>query len=192
MIPESINLVPRRLIAERQNRKKVIIGGISVVLIGIIVTLAYMSLAATVQAEEEKLVTLQGRATQLQSAILTYQVFQQDETDLRTQETLVANTKSGETLWSEVLDHISLIIPDNVQLDSFHGEAGVAEATFRINGIAPNFEGIASLFIRLRSSELFADVLLNGTTLGEEDGSVGFDFSGSVLGIDEQLQAEGG
>lgn len=191
MIPENINLVPRRLIAKRGNRRKAIIGGISAVLVGVLVTLAYLSLAATVQSEEQKLVRLQERVALLQSAIQTYQVFEQDESNLRDQETLVSNTKSGETLWSEVLDHISLIIPDNVQLDSFHGDSA-AGASFRINGVAPDFEGVASLFIRLRSSEQFADVLLNGTTLIPEDGSVGFDFSASVLGIDEQLEAEGG
>ncbi len=191
MIPENINLVPRRLVAKRGNRKKAIIGGFSAIVVGILVALAYLSLAATVQTEEQKLVRLQERSALLQSAIQTYQVFQQDEANLRAQEALVSTRKSGETLWSEILDHISLIIPDNVQLDSFHGDSA-AGATFRINGVAPNFEGVASLFIRLRSSEQFANVLLNGTTLSPENGSVGFDFSASVLGLDEQLEAEGG
>jgi len=191
MIPENINLVPGRLIAKRGNRKKAVVGGISAVVIGGLVTLGYLSLAATVQTEEQKLATLQERVARLQSAIQTYQVFEKDEINLRAQETLVSERKSGETLWSEVLDHISLIIPDNVQLDSFHGDSAEG-ANFRINGVAPNFEGVASLFIRLRSSEQFGDVLLNGTTLNQESDVVGFDFSARVLGIDEQLEAEGG
>lgn len=168
---DRINLLPPEILSRRKSQKKNALFGVIGLAVGIALYGVYMSLAGQVAAEEAKLKAMQAHLGQLKSTVETFKVFEEEQASLQKQEELVTSVKATEVRWSEILDDISLIIPDDVQIDTFDGNGMNAPPTVQVMGRAADFEGVASFIVRLQNSKRFQEVILNKTSLAAEEGA---------------------
>lgn len=164
-----INLLPPETLDRRKAEKRigyVVLAavGLAIVLAGVW-GLAYMRLSG--RQNELAMVEQEVRTTQAQAAQLA--VFEERAVDLEERRTIVTQVFEGRRDWARLFDELSLVLPDDVWVQSLNaGEAeGITMTGYAVD--APHdspdigHKSIAKALVRLADLEQLSDVWLTSS-----------------------------
>ena len=195
-----INLVPP---SERPRTTTDV--GLLLVIVVIVLAIAavgfgYYSVKNSLSAKQDELAGLQQQSAQLQSQLATLQQFEALQSKRVAAEKVVQGIFAGRTLVSNILDEISLVVPDNAWFSNLTltalipttvtpsaGVQALGDNTFTIDGNTYSFEDVAQLLVRLQLVPALKDsvhLASAGQATGNVDPAkhvVGFVIGGSVI-----------
>jgi type IV pilus assembly protein PilM len=180
-----INLVPT---AERA-RTATNLGMLGVVALAIVVVgavgLGYYVFKNNLNDRKAELVVLQQDTQVLQAQVAALSKYDSLASELQRVETTVQEIYAGRTLVSDILDSLSLVLPENVWLQSLSlttadpglaltGEGAAGDNSISLSGKTYTFEDVAELLVRLQLIPAFANIDLQSATgsSGAEQGAV--------------------
>jgi len=198
-VPRRINLVPR---GERA-RTSTNVGMLAVVTGAIIVLFAlgfgYYLFSNSLSDRKSELQVLQSERAVLEAKVAALQAYERLAVDRAAAETVVQGIYAGRTVVADILDDLSLVVPENVWFVSLSltasdpllaGAAAAAAAELGVSsdnkmsleGNTYSFEDVAQLLVRLQLIPALADIDL--ASAGEPIGSVdeATDVKGFSLG----------
>ena len=167
-----INLLPPEVLEKRKSEKiisRVIIG---VAVLFSAVFLAFLFVFQLVDAESSKLQDLQAQNTQYEQEIAKIANFENNKIFVDARAQLVNGAVARKYSWSKWLNNLSLLIPNEVWLESLNiSEAGavdfagqaVADSTARRLGQ----KSVAKWLVRLAELDDLSDVWLGSSTKSE-------------------------
>ncbi len=173
-----INLVPQSERA-RTSTNYAMLGFVAaavIVLAGL--GLAYYTFSGTLNDRKDELKTLQQDYVKVQSQVQALSKYGQIAAAAQSAEAIVTSAYVGRTLVSEILDKLSLVVPDNVWFSTMDlttldpGTLGGDTETgeFMLSGNTYSFEDVAQLLVRLQLVPALADITLESA--GEPTGPV--------------------
>ena len=195
-----INLIPR---SERP-RTRTDWGLLAMVGVFIIVIFAlvfgYYTFNNTLGQRKQELADLQVQTAALEQQVAALQQYEQLASARKNIEGVVSNLYGGRTLLSDVLDAVSLVIPENVWLESLDltasdpiaaagGAVPVDAGTISIVGKTYSFEDVSRVIVRLQLIPSLRNVQLTSTNQtqkaeGVQLGVKGFTITASVVNDD--------
>jgi Tfp pilus assembly protein PilN len=178
--------------------------GLLLVLVVIVLVVAalafgYYSVKSNLSGKQDELTGLQQQNTQLQGQLQTLQHFEVLQTKRVAAEQVVQGIYSGRTLVSDILDEMSLVIPDNVwflnlnlstanptQTTAASSSSATSDNVFALDGNTYSMDDVAQVLIRLQLVNGLKDSRLSsaGQAKGTVDPTkhvVGFSAGGSVV-----------
>jgi Tfp pilus assembly protein PilN len=173
-----INLVPQSERA-RTSTNYAMLGFVAAALVVVAgLGLGYYTLNGTLDDRKDDLATLQREYTQVQSEVQALAKYGQIDAARKSTETMVTSAYAGRTLVSEILDKLSLVIPDNVwfatmdltTLDPGVEPGDTERGDFNISGNTYSFEDVAQLLVRLQLVPALSEISLDSA--GDPTGSV--------------------
>ena len=184
-----INLVP----TSERVRTTTNVGMLAFVVGAIIVVaglgLGYYQLNNTLRDRKEQLVTYTQQTQELQTQVAGLRQYGELDTQRKKIEGVVQGAYAGRTLVADILDSISLVLPDNVWFATLNlattdpglkaGGTTSAGNSLTITGDTYTFEDVAQLLVRLQLVRGLADVKL--TSAGDPVGIV--DLTKGVKGF---------
>jgi len=173
-----INLVPQSERA-RTSTNYAMLGFVAAALIVLAgLGLGYYTLNGTLNDREDDLSTLQQDYAQVQAQVQALAKYGQLDSAREATETMVTSAYVGRTLVSEILDKLSLVVPDNVwfaTMDLTTLDPGVLPSDtvtgdFNISGDTYSFEDVAQLLVRLQLVPALSGISLESA--GDPTGTV--------------------
>jgi Tfp pilus assembly protein PilN len=185
-VPRRINLVPR---GERA-RTTTNVGMLAVVAGAIVVLFAlglgYYLFSNSLNERKSRLEELQTERTALQAQLNALQAYERLAGQRQDTEAVVQGVYAGRTLIAEVLDDLSLVVPENVWFvnlrltasdplaagaaASIPGAVAVSDNTFSLEGNTYSFQDVAQLLVRLQLVPALSGIDL--VSAGEPVGAV--------------------
>ena len=190
-----INLVP----PSERPRTTTDVGVLLMIVVVVVVIAAlafgYYSAKSNLSSKNDELVGVQQQNAQLQGQLQRLQQFQALQSKRVTVEKVVQGIYAGRTLVSDILDEVSLVVPDNVWFTDMSLTASdpgsatpataVTDNAFTIDGNTYGFDNVAQFLVRLQLVPGLTDSRLSSA--GQASGSVdptkhvvGFTMGGSV------------
>lgn len=190
-----INLVPPSERPRTTTDVGVLLMIVVVVLVIAALAFGYYSAKSNLSSKNDELVGVQQQNAQLQGQLQTLQQFQALQSKRVTVEKVVQGIYARRTLVSDILDEVSLVVPDNVWFTAMSLTASdpgsatpataVTDNAFTIDGNTYGFDNVAQFLVRLQLVPGLTDSRLRSA--GQASGSVdptkhvvGFTMGGSV------------
>lgn len=177
-----INLLPPEVLKRRRSEKILVIaiGG----MIGLIVILffVYSITSIRVVGAENEYNEVKAKREKLDKQISSYKVYQEQKTDYTQLENIVKEAVKNRILWDRYLRDISFVIPADIWLTEFTGEASGIE----VSGGSFTHSSVAEWLIKLSSvkgdegEEKFFDVWLVNSEKTEEEDQVFIAFTSTA------------
>lgn len=177
-----INLVPQSERARTTTNYGMLGFVAAVIVVVFALGLGYYLFSNTLSDREEDLRQLKQETQRLQAQVNALAKYGDLDTERKRVEEVVKAAYAGRTLVSELLDKLSLVVPENVWLDSMEistadpGAEGLG--SFAISGSTYTFEDVAQLLVRLQLVNALADI-----SLGSAGRSGGSDSAEDVKGF---------
>ncbi len=201
-----INLVPQ----SERNRTTTDFGTLALLAVFVLVIfgigLGYYVLNGRLDTKQQELADVQQQVSQLQSQVAALDQFAQLSAQRQKAETTIQQIYAGRTLVANVLDDLSLVVPQDSWFESLAlqttdpatkpATAGGAvssdqgQNTLAIEGNTYSFEGVAQVMVRLKLIPSLSDVTLvsAGTARGTVDPAKDVKgFSIGALVVNQQL-----
>lgn len=118
-----INLLPGEILEKRKSEIRVfqVVGGFLALFI--IFGAIFYFLTINIRGEEEELSRIKADNERLNRLISEYKVYEQRKAKLQELEKIATNALAGEVNWHKILNEISMVIPSDVWLEEFTGDA---------------------------------------------------------------------
>ncbi|MHB1786608.1 MAG: type IV pilus assembly protein PilM [Acidimicrobiales bacterium] len=117
-----INLLPRGDLVRRQLQSEAVLAGVVVAAVAAGLLALWVSQASQVDHQHQVRAQAQARARALQGQIAALSGVAQEASLVSSQEGLVRSALAGDVDWSQVLNQVAQVIPDNAWLTSFSGQ----------------------------------------------------------------------
>lgn len=126
MAARRINLLPPELLAKRRSRQTVAVLGAAGIALIVILGLVYGAQEVRLRVERNALQEQEDRNAVLRAEVAELRDFEELENRLETKLELAGDLSADEVRWSVILADISLVIPDEVWLESLTGSLTAA------------------------------------------------------------------
>lgn len=116
-----INLIPPEIVEKRRDEKRwrwVVLAAIGAVAL---VGLFYLVMWYQVTVKQSEVAALKQEAGNLQSEAVRFRIFQQNEADLASRETVVKAAAKGRVDWARIFNEVSMVLPTDMFLLSMNG-----------------------------------------------------------------------
>lgn len=171
-----INLLPHEIVERRRwERWYPLVFLVGAVALGIVLTVI-VGLFLLVSQQRALLQKTQEDAQRLQTQAEQFQVFEQRESDLQARAATAEKALSGRINWAEICNDLSLILPDEVWLNSLASNPTAGGSTLNITGETPSmdpaspdegYKSVARTLVRLAAMPQLYDVWLSNATTGQ-------------------------
>jgi Tfp pilus assembly protein PilN len=181
MTARQINLLPPEIAQRRRARQILLMVGMAGAGLLVILVLVFLIQTARLAGERNKLTEAKKQNAALQVQVDNLSQFAQLQSTLKTKETLLGTLTRNEVRWSVLLNDISVVIPSDVWLTNFTGNAlggtnapaaGAPLGTLTFNGNTFTHLDVAKWLSRLAGVREFLSPYLSlssksGTGLAE-------------------------
>jgi Tfp pilus assembly protein PilN len=191
-----INLVPPSERARTTTNFGMLVFVAAAVVVVFALGLGYYMFSNSLNDRKDQLTAVQNETQTLQVQVAGLKRYGDLDTQRKQVEEVVQSAYASRTLVADILDKLSLVLPDNVWLNSLDlslndpgaspGQSGKSQSTIGISGDTYSFQDIAQLLVRLQLMESVSDITLSSA--GEPVGSVdptkdvkGFSIQGTVV-----------
>jgi Tfp pilus assembly protein PilN len=195
-----INLIPR---SERPRTRTdwgllAMVGLFIIVIFGL--GFGYYLSSNTLDGRKQELADLQSQTTELEQQVQALQAYEQLATQRENVQAVVQSIYTSRTLLSDVLDAVSLVVPENAWFqtlelrandpaptdDSSASGSDQSDGKITIEGRTYSFEDVSRLVVRLQLIPSLANVTLTSANeISKDDGSQlatkGFSIDASVV-----------
>ena len=172
-----INLVPQAERARTTTNFGVLGFVAAVIIVLFALGLGYYMFSNTLSDRKEELTAAKEETQKLQAQVNALAKYGQLDSERKRVEGVVESAYAGRTLVSEVLDKLSLVVPENVWFSSLSlgtpdpaAQAAGGLGTFEIAGSTYSFEDVAQLLVRLQLVPALGSIKL--ASAAESTGSV--------------------
>ncbi|NLO28230.1 MAG: hypothetical protein GX113_08660 [Actinobacteria bacterium] len=182
-----INLVPPSERARTTTNVGMLglVAGVIIVLFGL--GLAYYLFNNTLNHREQELDDVKREAQQIVAQVAGLRQYEDLAADREAAEEVVRRVYAGRTLVSDLLDAVSLVVPENVWFDSLSlttadpgtpvdrsGEptSGASAGGLSLSGNTYSFEDVAQLLVRLELISTLSEIDLGNASSAREDVTV--------------------
>jgi Tfp pilus assembly protein PilN len=187
-----VNLVPR---SERP-RTRTDWGLLAVVGLFIVVIFAlgfgYYMFSNVLDQRKQELADLQAQTATLEQQVAALQEYEKLAAQREDVQAIVQNIYSSRMLLSDVLDAVSLVVPENAWFQALQltasdpgvvgSETEVKEGQIAIEGKTYSFEDVSRLVVRLQLIPSLADVTLTSANQAQDAGESGVEVKGFSIG----------
>lgn len=194
-MPRRINLVPQSERARTTTNYGVLGFVAAVIVVVFALGLGYYLFSNTLSDREEDLRQLKQETQRLQAQVNALAKYGELDAERKRVEEVVKAAYAGRTIVSEILDKLSLVVPENVWLDSMEistadpGAEGLG--SFAISGNTYGFEDVAQLLVRLQLVNAFSDISLDSAGQSSANTDPAKDVKGFSIGASvKNTQAE--
>lgn len=191
-----INLVPPSERA-RTSTNFAMLGFVAVAILVVFgLGLAYYMFSNTLDDRREQLTSIQNETQKVQAQVAGLKRYGELDTQRKDVEAVVQGAYASRTLVAEILDKLSLVLPDNVWLSTLDlsttdpgaapAEGGTTDSSITLSGNTYGFQDIAQLLVRLQLMPSLSNVSLAsaGEALGAVDATKnvkGFSIEAAVV-----------
>lgn len=182
-----INLVPPSERARTTTNVGMLglVAGVIIVLFGL--GLAYYLFNNTLDHREQELDDVKREAQQIVAQVASLRQYEDLAADRETAEEVVRRVYAGRTLVSDLLDAVSLVVPENVWFDSLSlttadpgtpadgsdkSTSGASAGGLSLSGNTYSFEDVAQLLVRLELISTLSEIDLGNASSAGEDVTV--------------------
>lgn len=193
-----INLLPPEVL-EKRRAERVTIYIVVVVILVILVLAGVFSLNFwRISQAERDLEAVKVRNEKINQAIAEYKVYEKRKKELEEKEKIINEAMKGEIAWHKILNEVSMVIPSDVCLTSFAGDAETGITckgyTLDYSFDAPDLghKPVAKWMIRLGDIKTLTQIWLTlsqKTTL-EDNPIIEFENAISIAGVKKAAPAE--
>jgi Tfp pilus assembly protein PilN len=163
-----INLVPQADRARTTTNFGVLGFVAAVILVLFALGLGYYLFTNTLNNRKDDLTRIEQETQQLQAQVNALAKYGRLDTERKRVEGIVESAYAGRTLISEILDKLSLVVPENVWFSSMDISAPAPSAdpeaalgTLSVSGNTYSFEDVAQLLIRLQLVPALSNINLD-------------------------------
>jgi Tfp pilus assembly protein PilN len=170
-----------------------LVAGAIIVLFGL--GLGYYLLSSTLEDRKQELTAVQQERQRVEAQAADLRQYELLASERARTEEVVQTVYAGRTLVADILDSISLVVPETVWFQSLSlstaeptatGAAGAAEpvavGTLSIEGATYTFEEVAQVIVRLQLIRALAGVDLGSASVADESGKTrGFSIGAAVI-----------
>ena len=128
-----INLVPREVAAVRQARKQTVLAGTGVAAMGALLLGLWASQASKIDDERQAIAENKQQTERLQREVATLGDTIKLDSELDERRAQVQTALSTDVAWTKLFNEIATVLPNDVWLTAFNGEAG-KEVQFSAKG----------------------------------------------------------
>jgi len=128
-----INLVPREVAAVRQARRQTVLAGTGVAAVGALLLGLWATQASKIDDERQATAENQRETDRLQREVATLGDTIKLDAELDERRAQVQTALSTDVAWTKLFNEIATVLPNDVWLTSFNGEAG-KEVQFSAKG----------------------------------------------------------
>lgn len=190
-----INLIP----PSERARTTTNIGMLGFVALAILVVFAlglgYYLLNSSLDDRKQQLELAQQETQALQSQVAALKQYGELDSQRKQVEAVVQGAYASRTLVADILNNLSLVLPDNVWFNSLNlstadpgsepGVGGATDSSVDFSGNTYSFEDVAQLLVRLQLMTSLSDIKLSsaGAAVGSVDATKdvkGFSIQGTV------------
>lgn len=182
-----INLVPPSERARTTTNVGMLglVAGVIIVLFGL--GLAYYLLSNTLDDRKKELEDVKRETQQVVAQVASLRQYEDLAADREATEELVQGVYASRTLVADLLDAMSLVVPENVWLDNLNlttadpgttvdagGRAttGSSDSKLSLSGSTYSFEDVAQLLVRLQLISSLSDIDLGNAASASQDATV--------------------
>jgi Tfp pilus assembly protein PilN len=187
-----VNLIPR---SERP-RTRTDWGLLAIVGLFIVVIFAlgfgYYMFSNVLDQRQQELADLQAQTASLEQQVAALQEYEKLAAQREDVQAIVQNIYSSRMLLSDVLDAVSLVVPENAWFQGLQLTASdpgvveskteVKEGEIAIEGKTYSFEDVSRLVVRLQLIPSLADVTLTSANQAQDAGESGVEVKGFSIG----------
>jgi len=185
-VARRINLVPPSERARTTTNVGMLVTVVCAVVVFFLLGLAYFLLDGTLDDRQQELADVQQQRQLVEAQAATLKQYEDLAIDREQTEETVREVYAGRTLVADLLDSISLVVPESVWFDSLHittsdpAAQSASEASAQtkgdnqvtVEGSAYTFEDVAQFLVRLRLIPAFSQIDLEGASGEQESGGV--------------------
>lgn len=169
-----INLLPPEVLKRRRAERVLVLAIVGMVALIVILFFVYGITALRVGSAKQELDDVKVERRKLEKQISSYKVYDTQKKEYNRLQGLADKAIAGEILWHRYFNDIAMVIPSDVWLTEFAGEATGVE----INGTTFAHNSVADWLLRLsqvkdeQGKEKFYNVWLDSSERTTEEGAV--------------------
>jgi len=184
-----VNLLPPEIIERQRARQKVAYLSGGMIVLSIFLLLIYLMLIGRVYQESQLLSKLKEDNQQLEAAVSKYKPYEEDQKELERRKAILRQAMDGQILWSHILNEISMVIPSDVWLTKFSGDAS---SGVLMDGYTFDHPAVAKWMIRQGEVKKFSDIELGFSQKAELEGQevIQFETSAGLVGVKPATKAQ--
>lgn len=140
-----INLLPPEILKRREAQKHFILTTIVVVIIFVFFAVTYLALSWRLYNENSILAQIEADNIKLQKTLNEYKEFETWQAELKQRREILNKALEAEVRWSFILDEMSIVIPTDIWLAEFSGDAS---ENLSFKGYAFSHPSVAKWMVR--------------------------------------------